>query len=80
MEQEIMQNANFEWLATLFVGIFSAFAGYYSYAKNYVKGFGIPVLSSKQRVSLLSLQEQNAINGYVEGLYNMTHTINKCQI
>ena len=27
MEQEIMQNANFEWLATLFVGIFSAFAG-----------------------------------------------------
>lgn len=22
MEQEIMQNANFEWLATLFVGIF----------------------------------------------------------
>lgn len=54
--------------------------GYYSYAKNYVKGFGIPVLSSKQRVSLLSLQEQNAINGYVEGLYNMTHTINKCQI
>ena len=54
--------------------------GYYSYAKNYVKGFGIPVLNSKQRVSLLSLQEQNAINSYVEGLYNMTHTTNKCQI
>lgn len=53
--------------------------GYYSYAKNYVKGFGIPVLSNKQRVSLLSLQEPNAINSYVEGLYNMTHTI-KCQV
>ena len=27
MEQEIMQNPNFECLVTLFVGIFSAFAG-----------------------------------------------------
>lgn len=45
--------------------------GYYSYAKNYVKGFGIPVLSSKQRVSLLSLQEPKAINGYVEDLYRI---------
>lgn len=52
--------------------------GYYSYAKNYVKGFGIPVLSSKQRVSLLSLQDQNAINSYVEALYNMIYTTNKC--
>lgn len=48
--------------------------GYYSYAKNYVKGFGIPRLSTKQRVNLLSLQGEKAINGYVEGLYNMKHT------
>lgn len=27
MEQEIIQNANFEWLVTLFVGVLSAFAG-----------------------------------------------------
>lgn len=45
--------------------------GYYSYAKNYVKGFGIPMLSDKQRIGLLSLQDKNAINGYVEGLYKM---------
>ena len=45
--------------------------GYYSYAKNYVKDFGIPVLSKKQRSGLLSLQEPQAINGYVEKLYNM---------
>lgn len=45
--------------------------GYYSYAKNYIKGFGIPLLSSKQRINLLSLQEQNAINNYVSGLYGM---------
>ena len=54
--------------------------GYYSYAKNYVKGFGIPILSSKQRVILLSLQEQNAINGYVERLYDIRHTTNKYQV
>lgn len=50
--------------------------GYYSYAKNYVKGFGIPVLSNKQRVGLLSLQEPKAINGYVERLYNIKCTNN----
>ncbi len=48
--------------------------GYYSYAKNYVKGFGIPILSNKQRISLLSLREPNSINCYVEGLYNIKHT------
>lgn len=46
-------------------------AGYYSYAKNYVKGFGIPVLDKKQRKGLLSLHEEDAINGYVEDLYDM---------
>lgn len=45
--------------------------GYYSYAKNYVKGFGVPVLNSQQRENLLSLQEPNAINSFVEGLYNL---------
>ena len=39
---------------------------FYSYAKNYVKGAGTPVLSNKQCVSLLSLQEQNDIIGYVK--------------
>ena len=47
--------------------------GYYSYAKNYVKGFGIPVLSSKQRVSLLSLQDSKDINTYVKGLYSINY-------
>ena len=27
MEQEIVLNTDFEWLITLFVGVFSAFAG-----------------------------------------------------
>ena len=43
--------------------------GYYSYAKNYVKGFGIPKLNEQQRAVLLSLQESNDINSYVENLY-----------
>lgn len=43
--------------------------GYYSYAKNYVKGFGIPKLNEQQRAVLLSLQDSNDINSYVENLY-----------
>lgn len=50
--------------------------GYYSYAKNYVKGFGIPMLSHSQRLYLLSLQEPKDINDYVEGLYNIKYTLN----
>lgn len=45
--------------------------GYYSYAKNYVKGFGIPMLSEKQRLGLLSLQDKERINRYVERLYGI---------
>lgn len=45
--------------------------GFYSYAKNYVKGFGIPALSNEQRSDLLSLQGHDAINSYVEGLYSV---------
>lgn len=47
--------------------------GYYSYAKNYVKGFGIPPMSSKQRASLLSLQDSKEINTYIAGLYNINY-------
>ena len=43
--------------------------GYYSYAKNYVKGFGIPKLNEQQRAVLLILQDSNDINSYVENLY-----------
>jgi hypothetical protein len=46
-------------------------ANYYSYAKNYVKGFGIPVLNKKQRDKLLLLQDRNDINDYVEKLYDI---------
>lgn len=45
--------------------------GYYSYAKNYVKGFGVPTLDEKQRMRLLSLQDEERINSYVEGLYGI---------
>lgn len=45
-------------------------AGYYSYAKTYVKGFGIPTLNRTQRLGLLSLQEEDAINDFVKRLYN----------
>lgn len=45
--------------------------GYYSYAKNYVKGFGIPLLNEKQRAELLTLQDKELINHYVERLYGI---------
>ena len=47
-------------------------SGYYSYAKNYVKGFGIPNLSKQQRMDLLMLQDKVAINRYVEKLYGFS--------
>ena len=46
--------------------------GYYSYAKNYVKGFGIPLLNKTQRIELLSLQKKEEINKYIEILYNVS--------
>lgn len=45
--------------------------GFYSYAKNYVKGFGIPILSDKQRLGLLSLHDKKAIDNYVKRLYSI---------
>ena len=46
--------------------------GYYSYAKNYVKGFGILQLSKVLKMKLLSFQDKDAINAYVEKLYNVS--------
>lgn len=52
--------------------------GYYSYAKNYVKNFGIYNLSQKQTDELLSLILKEDIDNYVEDLYGIDLTANKC--
>ena len=45
--------------------------GYYSYAKNYVKNFGIFPFTEEQKRHLLSLQTKEEINAYILGLYGI---------
>lgn len=52
--------------------------GYYSYAKNYVKNFGVYSLSSEQSQHLLSLTSKDEIDEYVEQLYGVDIKENRC--
>ncbi len=52
--------------------------GYDSYAKNYVKNFGVFPLSSKQAEELLCLSSKENINKYVESLYGIDIKGNRC--
>lgn len=52
--------------------------GYYSYAKNYVKNFGICSLTEEQVKRLLSFSAKEDIDEYVENLYGVNLKRNKC--
>lgn len=52
--------------------------GYYSYAKNYVKNFGVYPLSQEQTEELLSLSSKEEVDEYVENLYGVDLKENKC--
>lgn len=52
--------------------------GYYSYAKNYVKNFGVSHLSPEQTNELLSLSSKEDIDEYVERLYGVDLKGNYC--
>ena len=54
--------------------------GYYSYAKNYVKNFGVINLSSTQVEEILSLSSKDEINEYVEHLYGVNLKRNECTL
>lgn len=45
--------------------------GYYSYAKNYVKSFGVYPFSEAQKRYILSLRSKNEIDNYVKQLYGV---------
>lgn len=45
--------------------------GYYSYAKNYVKSFGIYPFTDQQKRHLLSLQSKEEVNSYLRMIYNV---------
>lgn len=45
--------------------------GYYSYAKNYVKDFGIFPFSSEQKQHLLALEDKAEVNEYLFQLYGL---------
>lgn len=52
--------------------------GYYSYAKNYVKNFGVINLSYTQIEELLTISSKDDIDEYVEKLYGVELKTNKC--
>jgi adenine-specific DNA-methyltransferase len=46
-------------------------AGYYSYAKNYVKNFGMYPFSDEQKKHILNLKTQEEVNTYIQRLYRV---------
>ena len=45
--------------------------GYYSYAKNYVKSFGIYPFSEEQKQYLLSLESKSDVDSYIRKIYGV---------
>jgi hypothetical protein len=45
--------------------------GYMSFAKNYIKNFGIPVLTVEQKKELLSITSKDEVNQYIKTLYGV---------
>lgn len=45
--------------------------GYYSYAKNYVKNFGLYPFSEEQKKHILSLQSKEEIDKYIKSIYQV---------
>lgn len=52
--------------------------GYYSYAKNYVKKFGIYPFSAEQKKHLLNLKNKTEVNEYLLQLYDLRKDILQC--
>ncbi len=46
--------------------------GYYSYAKNYVKSFGVYPFSKEQKEHILSIKSKSEIDKYISKIYNVT--------
>ena len=46
--------------------------GYYSYAKNYVKSFGIYPFSEEQKQHILSIKSKAEIDDYIRKAYKVT--------
>ncbi|MGN0051145.1 MAG: class I SAM-dependent DNA methyltransferase [Prevotella sp.] len=46
--------------------------GYYSYAKNYVKSFGIYPFSEKQKALILSMKSKNEVDEYLSNIYRLS--------
>lgn len=45
--------------------------GYYSYAKNYVKNFGLYPFTEEQKRHILSLQSKEEVDKYIEKIYSV---------
>ncbi len=49
--------------------------GYYSYAKNYVKNFGLYPFTDEQKKHILSLKSKEEVDGYIEKVYSVNNLI-----
>ena len=45
--------------------------GYYSYAKNYVKNFGMYPFTDEQKRHILSLKSKEEIDKYIKSIYKV---------
>lgn len=46
-------------------------AGYYSYAKNYVRNFGLYPFTEEQKKHILSLGSKAEVNEYIKEVYKV---------
>lgn len=45
--------------------------GYMSFAKNYIKDFGVPILTEEQKDTILNMTDDVELNRYIQGLYGV---------
>jgi len=46
--------------------------GYMSFAKNYIKDFGVPILTEKQKNTILNMVDDMELNMYIQRLYGIS--------
>jgi len=46
--------------------------GYMSFAKNYIKDFGVPILTDNQKDTILNMNDDMEVNKYIQGIYGIS--------
>ena len=67
--KKVLESSVFNYYMRNSIKLYSA--GYYSYAKNYVKNFGQYLFSDEQKRRILSMNTQTEVDTYIQKLYNL---------